>query len=143
MYSRNTPLWAETYHLFQNSIHGKYRFREVMDIPRTDSTIGNKLKEFQNPNAIQFFDQWFKDIVKNAENSDEIDAVIKQIEDFISTIDKADRKNMKIIKRKNEMDQPMKKDLSRLAAYAETLKKSTLRSIQKHWKEQMLLQQNG
>jgi hypothetical protein len=102
-----------------------------MDIPSTDSVIGNKLKEFQNPNGIQFFDEWFKDIVKKADTSDKIDAIIKQIEDFVATIDKADRKQMKIIKKKKRDGTPEEKDLSRLAAYAETLKKSTLKAIQK------------
>ena len=116
MYSRNTPLWANTYHAFQTSAHGKYRF--LADVIVDENVpITSILRDFQLDGHVgMYLEEWL-----NSLSLEELEKAILAIKEYAKTVE--DAKNTKVIVRKAKSGKsvgvPKRKDLVGLIPYLE------------------------
>ena len=95
MYARSTPLWAQTYHLFQTSRHGKYRYVPLKSIvPTEEHPISSILRDFQSDEPVENhkdFDSWLKDMMGGDPEGNEtvVKETIDEIENYIDSLDDA------------------------------------------------------
>lgn len=124
MYTRDIPLWAQAYHLFQNSTHGKYRYVPVKFIePNDDHDISRILRKFQSEEAdseFKDFDTWLKSFIgKDPEaNEDTVLRKIDEIYNFIMTLDEPEEYDI-VYRRNKKRDH--KKSLNQIVSHAKAL----------------------
>lgn len=130
MYSRNTPLWANTYHIFQTSSHGKYRYEKVADI-EVDGTqpITVILRDLQEDGINgMYLDEYLKSL-----SFSKLKEIVGQIKAYIESLDNA--KDFKIghakVKSGKGMGTVRYKSLDKLSAHLDKIFKTGAQKEQK------------
>lgn len=138
MYTRSTPLWAQTYHLFQTSRHGKYRYVPLKSIvPTEQHPISSILRDFQSDEPVENhkdFDSWLKDMMGGDPEGNEnvVNKAIDEIENYIDSLD--DAHEYKIITKRTKTGS-RKKQLHKIVEYARGILTKEIDKVQKKRQE--------
>lgn len=138
MHARNNPLWAQTYHFFQTSKHGKYRYVPLKSIvPTDDHPISSILKDFQSDEPVENhkdFDSWLKDLMGGDPelNENVVKETIDEIEKYIDSLD--DAHEYKVITKRTKTGS-RKKQLHKLVDHARGILTKEINNVHKIRKE--------